>query len=282
MIGPFDATVQVSDISTIPPGAITSQFFGYDAGYQVADVLQSGKGYWVQVSQNSLLDLTAPGTLSKRAEVAALESGMDKGWGKIIVTDADDNEMVLYAADSQIDQQQYSLPPAPPAGVFDARFASGTFVANINDTPEDIVINSAAYPVWIKAEGLRLRVKDNITGDFVNKVVENQESIVLTNPNLTSLSVASETIPERFELFQNYPNPFNPSTTIKFSLPKASQVKLTVYNVLGQVVAELLDKKLAVGAHQIEFNAASHASGVYIYRIEAGEFTAVKKLLLVK
>ena len=117
---------------------------------------------------------------------------------------------------------------------------------------------------------------------FVNKVVENQESIVLTNPNLTSLSVASETRPERFELFQNYHNPFNPSTTIKFSLPKASQVKLTVYNVLGQVIAELLDKKLAVGAHQIEFNATSHASGVYIYRIEAGEFTAVKKLLLVK
>ncbi len=173
-------------------------------------------------------------------------------------------------------------PPPPPAGIFDARFAQGAFAANIDETVQDIVINSATYPVRITAEGLRLRVKDTITGEFVDKVVENQESIVLTNPNLTSLSVASETIPEKFELFQNYPNPFNPSTTIKFSLPKASQVTLKVYNVLGQVVAELLDKDLLAGAHQIEFNAVSHASGVYIYRLEAGEFTAVKKLLLVK
>ncbi len=104
IIGPFDATVPVSDISTTPPGVITSQFFSYDAGYQVADVLQSGKGYWVQVSQNGLLDLTAPDSLSKRADLATLKSEIDDEWGRIIVTDAAGNEKILFAADSRIDQ----------------------------------------------------------------------------------------------------------------------------------------------------------------------------------
>jgi hypothetical protein len=88
--------------------------------------------------------------------------------------------------------------------------------------------------------------------------------------------------PDKFELAQNYPNPFNPTTKINFSLAKASNVKLTVYNILGQKVATLVDGYMNQGPQSVTFNASKLTSGVYFYRLEAGSFTANKKMLLVK
>jgi hypothetical protein len=89
-------------------------------------------------------------------------------------------------------------------------------------------------------------------------------------------------IPSTFALEQNYPNPFNPTTTINFSLGKATDVKLIVYNVLGQQVTQLVNDKLPAGAHTVQFKATNLATGVYFYRLEAGSFVDVKKMLLLK
>ena len=91
-----------------------------------------------------------------------------------------------------------------------------------------------------------------------------------------------ELTPETFELKQNYPNPFNPSTTIVFNLPKASDVRLVIFNVLGQEVGTLVDDKLAAGKYDIKFEASNLAAGLYFYRIKAGDFVETKKMLLVK
>lgn len=88
--------------------------------------------------------------------------------------------------------------------------------------------------------------------------------------------------PEGYALSQNYPNPFNPSTTIYFALAKASQVKLEIYNVLGQKVATLIEKPMSAGGHAVNFDAKQFSSGVYFYRLEAGEFKAQKRMLFVK
>ncbi len=89
-------------------------------------------------------------------------------------------------------------------------------------------------------------------------------------------------IPERFALEQNYPNPFNPATVIKYQLPKASNVKIRVFDLLGQEVAKLIDGNIEAGYHQVEFNGSDLASGLYLYKIEADGFTDVKKMMLVK
>ena len=94
--------------------------------------------------------------------------------------------------------------------------------------------------------------------------------------------VGSESEPYAFALDQNYPNPFNPSTTINFSIMKSSNVTLTVYNILGQKVVTLVNGHLDAGAHSVQFNAVKLATGVYIYRLEAGSYVAQKKLMLLK
>ena len=89
-------------------------------------------------------------------------------------------------------------------------------------------------------------------------------------------------IPEDFNLEQNYPNPFNPSTTIAYELPRNSMVRLSVYNVLGQEVAVVVDEFQQSGYKSVDFNAASLPTGMYLYRLTAGDFVAVKKLVVLK
>ena len=88
--------------------------------------------------------------------------------------------------------------------------------------------------------------------------------------------------PVEFFLKQNYPNPFNPSTKIGFTLPIESNVKISVYNLIGQKVGELVNSKFSAGNHSVDFNASNLSSGIYLYKIEAGNFTSVKKMQLMK
>jgi len=106
-------------------------------------------------------------------------------------------------------------------------------------------------------------------------------------PNYTAILASDEgefsDLPEGYALNQNYPNPFNPSTTITFSLPQVSDVKLTVYNALGQKVATVLNnQRYTSGMHSVNFDASRLASGVYIYRLEANNFIADRKMVLIK
>lgn len=89
-------------------------------------------------------------------------------------------------------------------------------------------------------------------------------------------------LPTSFQLEQNYPNPFNPTTVISYQLPAASELKLHVYDVLGKLVATLVNGKVEAGNHKIEFNASKLASGIYIYRLESKDFVSAKKMILMK
>ena len=90
------------------------------------------------------------------------------------------------------------------------------------------------------------------------------------------------TVPKQFILYQNYPNPFNPSTTITYEMPTEGFVVLTVYDILGRLVKTLLNEEKPAGKHSVIFNSANFSNGVYFYKLRAGNYTQVRKMVLIK
>ncbi len=143
-------------------------------------------------------------------------------------------------------------------------FASGdTTVRVMNDA------NNQAFTFTFNRQPTGLQFDPN------NNIVLKQGTTTLGVP-------VNDRVPDKFALHQNYPNPFNPVTTIKYDLPYDSHVRMTVFDVLGSKVAELVNESLPAGEYTTQFNGSSLSSGVYYYRIEAGTFTQTKSLLLIK
>ncbi len=99
---------------------------------------------------------------------------------------------------------------------------------------------------------------------------------------LVGIEPHTNEIPNEFSLHQNYPNPFNPVTKIRFSIPKNSTVKLAVYDALGKEIETLVNAELRAGTYNADWNASNYSSGIYFYKITAGEFSETKKMILIK
>jgi hypothetical protein len=96
------------------------------------------------------------------------------------------------------------------------------------------------------------------------------------------VGISGTNSPVTFGLGQNYPNPFNPTTKIKFSLPRTLFAKLAVFDILGREIEVLLQKNLSAGEYEIYFNGENFSSGVYFYKLSAGEFSETRKMALIK
>ena len=114
------------------------------------------------------------------------------------------------------------------------------------------------------------------------RYVYNYVRLVRDADSLTSFTDVENSLPQEFELQQNYPNPFNPNTTISYSIPTDGFVNLSVYNLIGEKVAQLVNTNVRAGNHQVSFDASALTSGVYFYKIETAGFTSVKKMMVLK
>ena len=114
------------------------------------------------------------------------------------------------------------------------------------------------------------------------EIVQQLSNIIQEMKNTSAVVEKKDELPEQFHISQNYPNPFNPTTTIKYSLHSAQHVKITVFNVNGKLVSELLNQNMTAGTHTVNFDGSNLSSGVYFYKITVGECTQMRKMLLTK
>jgi hypothetical protein len=151
----------------------------------------------------------------------------------------------------------------------DSNFFIATDIGSEQHLPAVSLWNKELFSVW---EDNRIEI-----------IVDNIFASVLDFGNLITNSITeTDKKPLHFKLHQNFPNPFNPSTHITFTLPKPENVKIEIYNSLGQKVGLLINQKMSAGYHIIQFINGNLSSGIYYYRIDAGKYHDVKKMALLK
>jgi hypothetical protein len=139
---------------------------------------------------------------------------------------------------------------------------------------------------FIEGSGNSISPKDYSFNDFIlfggSKLIYRLKQIDLSGSFEYSDEVEVELAPSEFSLYQNYPNPFNPITNIKLAVPKAAKINLIVYNLLGEMIAILLDENKETGFYDVQFDASSLSSGIYIYKLTADDFIQTKKMIVIK
>lgn len=276
MVGSLSNAFPAASISGNPSGVAVLAVFGYSNGYSVASTIEPGKGYWVLVDR--------PGELlfSSAASAPRIVSDMPESMGTLIIRDALGHQQKLYYG-TEPHVGSFELPPQPPEGSCDIRYASGKYLETSPEAP--IRLSSVAYPLQVSWNAGSDGDPAVLEADGVMHRLEAAGELTIARPveNLTLLNrpAVTERIPTQFALDQNYPNPFNPTTVIRYALPLEAHVTLKVYDVLGRQVATLVDGPQHAGVHSATFD-ANLPSGVYLYRLSAGGFSDQKRMLLLK
>jgi hypothetical protein len=305
MIGSISDSVPVASIVQIPPGIITGSIFGYNNGYVIATSIQPGLGYWSKCTSSGRLILNSgnswlPKSLNENTELQTMNS--------VTISDKNGYTQMLYFGpmkDGKFPIGNYSLPPIPPTGGFDARYSSDRMVElypNIvkSDIEYPIRLTSPAYPLTVtwsiidQDPSKSFILTDVSSGKSVDKSIGSNQlvaagSMTIKNAkdNLLILKVGQGDLPKAFALGQNYPNPFNPTTKFVVAVPKVAQVEVVVYDILGRKVKTLLNEEMTAGYHTVEWNGLtdnniSIASGVYFIRMMSDKFNAVQKIMMMK
>jgi hypothetical protein len=251
-----------------PSASSKAYRFKLGAGYLEDDTLDAGVGYWVNFGNTGQVQYTGAGVDSITIALAA-------GW----------NLVGGLSADVRVSQVLQSPAQSLASAFF--YYATGYY-------PDTLIRAGQAY--WVKtAQPCQITLKARLSAaDMLQPMTELSRLSVTEVPPPPPSGVAASSsepaaLPASYALAQNYPNPFNPVTAIRYELPSESRVTLTVFNVLGQVVARLVDGIEAPGYRTVAWSAGEAASGVYFYRLEAANlndpgqsFSLTRKMLLLR
>ncbi|HYQ85761.1 MAG TPA: carboxypeptidase regulatory-like domain-containing protein, partial [Bacteroidota bacterium] len=292
MIGSVSTSVPVSAIQASSPNLIRSGFFSYDLGYTYSSSILPGRGYWVKTSGSGTLTLQSGPSMPPRPDGVSRELSE---LNSITIRDAAGFSQVLYfgRAASSPGGGGFEMPPVAPPEAFDVRFASQRFA----EIQQSDIRKTEQYPILIQSSKMPLTLKWSIrTGEAVYRLTDGSGKSLIGKPlsgtgsatidgsslEKVILEARPALLPKAFALHQNFPNPFNPSAIIQYELPQDALVTLKVYNILGQETASLINEFEYAGYKSATFNAINLPSGVYFYRLQAGRFVDVKKMVLIR
>ena len=290
IIGGPNCNVPLSTVSDPGTIIIPGTLYGYSAGYQNSNSINATKAYWVKTTASGTITISCGSLLAKPENEIIITSEILDEFSRIEITDAQESNQTLYfngEMKNNLTSENFSLPPLPPSGSFDARLTGDYRLTESEEAT--ILIQTSEFPINLTISNINFEegyvIQEIANGVEVNsqKIIDG-EKIIISNEQVTMLKITKQqtSLPTSFNLEQNYPNPFNPSTTIKFSLPETSNVTLNIYNTLGQKVTELVNNNLEAGWYSCEWNAGNAASGIYIYELRTDKFVSLKKMILLK
>lgn len=250
-------------------------------GYRAVSELTPGKGYWIKVRGQGYYNVSAPTTRS---------SGSDDVYEKVATTAArlsilDDAQRVgtLYLGEGRIPAAEgaYEMPPLPPQGMFDVRFATNTLVAT--DADPVLRVHGAAYPITLRlANSTRgYTVLDAYTGTVLGSLLPGT-SVTISDPNVTAIRLLSRTPQEIGYRVMVTPNPIESSANLQVAVPETLPVQITLYNALGSEVLRLYDGVLTPGETTFELNTQLLPPGAYLVKVTAGATTTVERFTVVR
>jgi surface protein len=288
LIGSPSYQLTLSDIQDADAIILTGSLIGWNGGYQPATNLNPGNGYWVNAKQSGSIVIPARPNLARQSDTPALLS--QSGTFSKIVLSSGAAEIERYfdgPAGIELPEGAYQLPPAGYDGI-DARFESNTWLQTdsyvtltMHQMPEDGAQLTIHAPNDSPNRLYHIEIEDK-NGARLGVRITPGQPIKLPASTAAVHIEAEHTAPVEFTLDQNFPNPFNPTTTIRYALPEVTDVRLEVFTITGQRVAVLASGEKEAGWHLIEFDGTRLASGVYIYRLQAGNRVETRKLTLIK
>ena len=218
-----------------------------------------------------------------------VERSYRSGRGKIINVSKDGlNDQYAFVANASLWDAQNKCKPAFFAVVdvglnynaLDSLIVYADTLEESDYTPESWTPFAAALASAVTARDQNY-TNSSPAGEALGEAKDNLEAAI-NGLVITDVETFEENRFRSFELSQNYPNPFNPTTTLSFSIPVRSEVRISLINVIGEVVKEIASGTYESGSHEVKLDASGLSSGVYFYKLEAGEFTSTKKLILMK
>jgi hypothetical protein len=273
-------TTKVGEAGTQP---YTVTWTGAPPGYYVLTAVATDNQGHQRISNRVRIKVGSPPKVRLEAEYAALQ-------GSPSVRSHPDASNGMYVSMAQTGTITFQVPGVPEVGSYEIAFGyrlsydtPKTQYINVNGVrAAELVFDGAMYAWLEKTMDVDLLEGENtIQMELFWGYMDLDYLGVPNTIDVTSTEGPSE-LPIRFALEQNYPNPFNPATTITYSLAQPVHVHLVVHDLLGRRVATLIDKKQDAGVYEVQFDGSGLASGVYFYRLEAGSYTAVNRMMVLR
>jgi len=248
-------------------------------GYRAVSELTPGKGYWIKVRGQGFYNLSAP-TTRGNTPVDELTLILQSS-AELSILDAAHRNGVLYVTDLRPSELIGEMPPLPPVGTFDVRFATNTLIAT--DANPVVRIQGAEYPLTLHlAKSTHAyTVLDATTGTELGKLLPGA-SVTITDPNVTAVRLLRQTPAEIGYTLQVTPNPVETTALVRFTVPETGVATIDLYDALGQRVRQLYSGTVTPGETTLELNTAELPAGTYIVKVSSGIHTAVERITIVR
>lgn len=290
-IGGLSVPINVEDIEFTNFGSESPQksytkaagVWGYvtNRGYKEISILEPGLGYWLKVDQNGYLKLQAE-RMGGNAIINPFKHNVLSSSVKLYVKDNGSNEGLVYLNDNKsLETTSFELPPLPPFGIFDIRFADNKIVST--DDASIVRLQGVEYPISISMENVDAdyTLYDAVTGEELGSISPNSNTVDIRTETSNAIKVV-KTETTTFDFNASVVYTANNGVKVKYTVPESNNVRIVLFDALGNAVSNLVDNSHNAGEYEVNINTNEIVSGHYYVNVITSNYNEVLKVVVVK